>query len=313
MNTNGKQVSRWIIVGSLALGIGGLIPRCADAAMPQQADTQKSLEQVAGKGVVLMATAEAAPAAKAKASPKPAPGPSGGSSSSWTGFYVGGNAGGVKGTSDAFTYNVFSPTGYFATTSITAIAATGHQLLSPRGFTGGGTGGYNHQSGHWVLGVEGDFNSMHVKDDATGTALYPCCAPTNFTITQTVNTDWLVTARGRVGVTNGPLLVYGTFGVAMTNLNYKEDFIDTFAKAHESASKSGLVTGWTAGGGAEFTLATRWSMKIEYLFADFGSGPKTTSTNLTAFTPPIAFPTNVFTHTADLTAHIFRTGINYRF
>lgn len=168
-----------MIAGSLALGIGGLIPRCADAAMPQQPDTQKSLEQVAGKKVVLMAAPEAAPAAKAK----PAPGPSGGSSPSWRGFYIGGNAGGVKGNSDAFTSTVFSPTGYFALSSVPAIAGVGHQLLSPRGFTGGGTGGYNYQTGYWVIGVEGDFNSMHVKDDFTGTALYPCCAPTNFTIT----------------------------------------------------------------------------------------------------------------------------------
>lgn len=114
-------------------------------------------------------------------------------------------------------------------------------------------------------------------------------------------------------MTNGPALFYGTFGVAMTNLNYKEDFIDTFAKAHESASTSGLVTGWTAGGGVEFTLSGRWSMKIEYLYADFGSAIKTTSTNLTAFTPPISFPTNVFSHQADLITHIFRTGVNYRF
>ncbi|HXA85117.1 MAG TPA: porin family protein, partial [Candidatus Dormibacteraeota bacterium] len=59
------------------------------------------------------------------------------------GFYVGGYAGGVKGNSDAFTSTVFSPTGYFALSSIPAIAAAGHQPLSPRGFNGGGQVGYN--------------------------------------------------------------------------------------------------------------------------------------------------------------------------
>src|SRR5690242_2424499 len=98
----------------------------------------------------------------------------------WKGFYIGGNSGGVKGNSDAFTSTVFPATGpsYFAPSSVPAIAAVGHQLLSPRGFTGGGQAGYNFQTGPWVVGAEADFGSMHVKDDSTGTGIYPCCAPT---------------------------------------------------------------------------------------------------------------------------------------
>jgi outer membrane immunogenic protein len=234
----------------------------------------------------------------------------------WNGFYVGGNAGGVKGSSNAFTSTIFSPTGYFALSSVPAIAATGNQLLSPRGFTGGGTGGYNFQHGHWVLGFEGDFGVMRAHDRFTaGPTLYPCCAPTNFTITQTGNSDWLFTVRPRIGVANAHVLVYGTGGIAIANLDYKEDFIDTFATAHEFASTSGTQKGWTGGGGVEFKLGAgnHWSLKSEYLFVDFGTGLKTTSTNLTAFTPPIPFPTNIFTHQIDLTAHIFRSGFNYRF
>jgi outer membrane immunogenic protein len=32
-----------------------------------------------------------------------------------------------------------------------------------------------------------------------------------------------------------------------------------------------------------------------------------------AFSPPVAFPTNVFTHTVNLTSNIGRVGINYKF
>jgi len=233
----------------------------------------------------------------------------------FNGFYVGGYAGGAKGNSDAFTSTIFSPTGYFALSSVPAIAAAGHQPLSPRGFNGGGQAGYNLQRGHWVLGVEADFGSMRIMDDFNSTALYPCCAPTNFTVTQTVKSSWLVTARPRIGLAGGSWMVYGTGGVAMTNFDYSENFIDTFATAHESAATSSTLTGWTGGGGVEFRVGSgsRWSVKAEYLFADFGTGVKVTSTNLTAFTPPISFPTNIFSHQADLTAHLFRSGINYRF
>jgi len=236
------------------------------------------------------------------------------------GFYVGGYAGGVKGNSDAFTSTVFSatiPPNYFAPNSIPAIAAAGHQSLSPRGFNGGGQVGYNLQNGHWVFGVEADFGSMHIKDDFSSTATYPCCAPTNFTVTQTVKTNYLITARPRIGIASGPVMVYGTGGVAITSLDYKEDFIDTFAAAHESAATSSTLTGWTGGGGVEFKVggSGHWSVKAEYLFADFGTGVKVTSTNLTATfgSTTIAFPPNAFTHQADLTTHLFRSGLNFRF
>jgi outer membrane immunogenic protein len=239
----------------------------------------------------------------------------GGFGQDWNGFYVGGNVGGVKGDSHVFTYTLFSPTGYFAASSIPAIAFAGNTKVSPRGFTGGGQAGYNFQHGHWVLGAEADFGVMHVSDDAFTTAVYPCCAPTSFGITQTTSTDWLFTARPRIGVGNAFFVIYGTGGLAMTNLNYKAVFNDTFASAHESASASELATGWVAGGGVDFKTAanSHWSGRFEYLYADFGSGVQTTSTNLAAFTPAIPFPTNVFTHAADLTQHIFRAGVNYRF
>jgi outer membrane immunogenic protein len=45
----------------------------------------------------------------------------------WTGFYVGVNAGGAWGPSDPTTTTVFSPAGYFALSSVGAIATAGAQ------------------------------------------------------------------------------------------------------------------------------------------------------------------------------------------
>jgi outer membrane immunogenic protein len=228
------------------------------------------------------------------------------------GLYVGVNVGGNSGNSNAATSTVFSPTGYFATTSVPAIATAGAQTLSPTGFSGGAQAGYNLQHHHLVFGVQADFGGMNVSDKKSATATYPCCAPTAFTVTQFVGTDRLFTVRPRAGFTRGPLLVYGTGGLAVTDLEYTAVFTDTFATAHESARKSGNQSGWTAGAGAEFKLGHHWSALGEYLHTDFGS-VTVTSTNLTAFTPPVAFPTNIFTHKADLTGNVFRFGFNRRF
>ena len=99
-----------------------------------------------------------------------------------------------------------------------------------------------------------------------------------------------------------------------THLNANFLFADTFATANESASASATQLGWVVGAGfeKEFESLPGWSVKSEVLYVAF-PGVSATSTNLTAFTPPIAFPTNVFVHNVDLQALIARIGFNYRF
>jgi outer membrane immunogenic protein len=239
------------------------------------------------------------------------------------GFYLGGNAGGTVGSTGAATTTVFDSNGYFAPTSPAAIAIVGNQHLGPDGFTGGGQAGYNFQFGNMVIGGEIDFDSLRLTASASGTMAYPCCQLSTFTVNQTVQSSWMLTARPRIGYVHNHFLVYGTGGLAMTNLSYQEVFTDTFAAVHESGGIAKNVTGWTMGGGAEYQLARHWSLKGEYLYADFGKA-STTSTNLTAPTPTgpalralrptsTAYPSNVFTHSATPAAHIVRLGVNFRF
>jgi outer membrane immunogenic protein len=227
----------------------------------------------------------------------------------WSGFYVGGTLGGAWGTFDPSTSTVFSNTGYFATTSPPAIAAVGAQSFKPSGFTGGVEAGYNWQMGATVVGVEADFQAFHLSGSATGTGVYPCCAPATFTVNSQAQTDWLFTARPRLGFANNNWLFYVTGGLALTNLKGNFTFTDTFATAAESGSVSSTKVGWTIGGGVEAGLGGGWSLKAEYLYVDFGS-VSTTSTNLIAGT---AWPMNPFTHSTDLKANIARVGLNYRF
>ena len=229
----------------------------------------------------------------------------------WKGFYIGANVGGNLSRTDATTTTVFSPTGYFNITSPPAIAALSPQHPDSNGFVGGGQAGYNFQSGALVFGLEADIGAMTGSDTSSGTGVYPCCAPTTFTVAQRMEHSWLFTARPRVGVTAGKALFYFTGGLAVTNFNYRELFTDTFATAHESAVIDETKMGWTAGGGLEYQVRQHWSLKGEYLYADFGD-ERVTSTNLTA-PAAVAWPTSVFTHRADLRSHIFRFGVNYRF
>jgi outer membrane immunogenic protein len=228
------------------------------------------------------------------------------------GAYVGLTIGGVSNTANASTSTVFSPTGYFAATSVPAIATAGAQKLSPSGFTFGGQFGFNLQHHAFVLGVETDLGSMNLSATKTTTAPYPCCPGTGFTITQFVGTSYLFTLRPRVGVTAGPVLIYGTGGLAMTSVDYSALFTDTFAAAREGGDKTSTQAGWAAGAGVEFKVKKHLSLKGEYLHTDFGS-QTTTRTNLVAAVAPGTFPSNIFTHKVSLTGNVYRFGFNYRF
>ena len=227
-------------------------------------------------------------------------------------FYVGGNAGVVSGRVSPLTAPIFSPTGYFATTSTPAITtASAGQHFDPDRFTAGGQVGFTHQWDTFVFGIEADFGKLTSNKTSSTTVTYPCCVTTNFTITQATETSKLFTLRPRVGAAFGKVFVYGTAGAAFSHIKYSALFTDTFATAHESASFDSNELGWVAGFGAEFRVAKHLSVKGEYLRVGFGD--QTISQNLTASVPPFTFPTNVFNHSVDVSLNVVRAGVNFRF
>jgi outer membrane immunogenic protein len=232
---------------------------------------------------------------------------------SWTGAYVGVTAGVAFGSSSSNTSTIFDRAGYFAQSSVPAIAAVGAQSANTTGFTGGATIGFNKQINNFVLGVEGDFQYFGQNAETSRSGIYPCCAPTGFNIASKASADWLVTLRPRVGMLIAPnWLVYATGGLAISNINYKSAFTDTFATASAYNSFPSTAYGFAVGGGAEYALTANWSIKGEYLYVNFAKTSDTSAT-LQAFTPAVAFPTNTFTHSADLTSNIVRLGLNYKF
>jgi outer membrane immunogenic protein len=239
---------------------------------------------------------------------------------SWTGFYVGGNAGYGWGSSDVDTDAggpTFAP-GYFASTSFPVINAAGEGTLHPHSFVGGGQLGYNWQAGSIVAGLEADFDYFHMNAARTVSGVYPCCAASSpFTLTQSVSTNWLFTARPRVGWAANNWLFYATGGLAVTDLGTSQTFTDpvlSFFNALESINASSTKVGWVAGAGVEYGLSRNWSVRAEYLHVDFGSVSGTGALVPTAGliaqgnTAP-----NPFNHSANLTADMVRGGVNYHF
>jgi outer membrane immunogenic protein len=229
---------------------------------------------------------------------------------SWTGVYIGANAGYSWGDSEVSTTTVFNPAGYFFAGNVPAVNAAGAQIINPKGFTGGGQIGYNWQaSSATVVGLEADFEYYGLKGSVASGAVYPVRGGT-FAINQSVKTDWLATFRARLGFLVTPsTLFYVTGGGAVTNLQGTFAFNDVFG-AVEGASFNSSKFGWTAGGGVEWAMSGGWSAKAEYLFVSFPT--VTVTSNNLALAGPFQIPNQTFTHTADLDAHIVRIGLNYK-
>jgi outer membrane immunogenic protein len=233
---------------------------------------------------------------------------------SWTGFYVGGNAG--YAWADPFIASNFScPAGALCSvsnpTNLANITAGSTGPLSAKGFTGGVQAGYNWQSGSMVLGVETDINAFNVKGSHFA-AVPSVTTASIFNPSTSISTDWLFTLRGRAGFAVAPtVLLYATGGLAVAQAALSNAYTTTNNPANVGAgasSTSKTMVGWTVGGGFEWALSRNWSVKGEYLYADFGSISAATAITEVGSPNP-----NILATSTNLRTNIARAGINYKF
>jgi len=182
---------------------------------------------------------------------------------SWQGLYFGFNGGYGWGTS-------------------TLTGAGGSSNVKPAGALAGVQVGYNLQTGSFVYGVEGDVDYSWMKDTAALVAPCAGCEIRNY---------YLATVRGRFGYSFGQWMPYVTGGAAIGDVQ----FLTPAGGAHNVDR-----LGWTVGGGVEYAFFSKWSAKLEYLYADLGS----------ANCDAAHCGTSV---DADLRANIVRVGLNLHY
>ena len=223
----------------------------------------------------------------------------------WSGFYIGATAGYGFGN---------------ATTDLTPNAAAlggpgiglppfGPLPSGPRmtGFVGGGEIGYNWRFNNMLAGFEADlsYSSLKGSNSATGIPFIGGI----FQTTIDARLRWFGTVRGRLGfLASKDLLVYGTGGLAYgdakttvtgINLAVACPFNNCFS------GSTGTATGWTAGGGVEYAFAPKWTVKVEYLYLDFGNRSFVMSDAIN-----VGAAVTASTHQ---TVNDVRGGVNYHF
>jgi outer membrane immunogenic protein len=226
----------------------------------------------------------------------------------YAGFYVGANLGGVWGDTSASSLAgpgvgpiVVQPV------DVAAINAVNNGSSNTSGFTGGVQGGYNYVSNGVLFGIETDWGAMDVSQSASKSvnSAVLISPPLTFTTNQHVHTDWMWTLRPRLGFVSGDWLFYGTIGLAVTDVKSSFNYADTHSPGRvASMSVSDTKTGWVGGLGAAYAFDPQWSVRGEWLYADFGNVHGTAAT---------ADGFIKFDSEASVKANLFRVGLDYRF
>lgn len=179
----------------------------------------------------------------------------------WSGFYVGANLGGAW-TNDSV--NIPGNNLYGGLTE----------------FIGGVQAGYNFQAGHFLFGLEGDFDGV-----AFGHPDLP--TPTLGSVSQ----NWIGTIAGRAGLVEDRWLVYGKFGGGWVQ---SSAFVNSPGVTWQG---SDTRPGWLVGAGIEYGFKPHWTIKLEYDQVFLGNWNSSTA-------PPIALNRDI---------QMVKFGANYKF
>jgi high affinity Mn2+ porin len=214
----------------------------------------------------------------------------------WTGFYVGGHLGLGWGNSDWT-----AGPGISGTTELFQRIDT---FDNGGSFFGGLQAGFNYLLPNRVLlGAEADtsfpsFPTLPTGVNPFGVAIGGSSifnSPTLGPVSRTETVLAFGSLRGRIGYAPGNWLFYATGGFAWTS--NQQSLTQLSTGNTDMPYKTRL--GWVAGAGVERSLAPRWTVRLEYLYSDYGNS----TTNLFGVQPV----------TSDFRLQEFRLGLNYHF
>jgi outer membrane immunogenic protein len=229
----------------------------------------------------------------------------------WTGYYVGVTAG--YAFDQDHTFNTVGNT-----PAQIGDIATGLRPAYIRdrssGFTGGGEIGYNYQfpnttyfgGGGVVIGVEAD--AAYVGPGAN--SIYTSGA---FTSNFHSRTEFVGTARGRLGYAFNNVLIYGTGGFAYGGVDDNTSFFNAAGLNTFNGTRSTIKTGYAYGGGIAYAIPTTSfvnfmhsgavTLKAEFIHYDLG----TSSVLVPATTTGNSFTTRIKTE-----GNLVRAGLDYK-
>jgi outer membrane immunogenic protein len=209
----------------------------------------------------------------------------------------------------------------------------GYNWVFPGGAGYGGAGyggaGYGGAAG-WLVGVEADIQGASLHRSSNPLFLANAGEPgetASFTADSRLN--WFGTLRGRFGYAAGPVLFYGTGGLAFAgvrnnllatfNDGFDCDFVSCAVASLGPLNNNNTSTrwGWVLGAGIEWMFAPNWSLKGEYQYIALGSINQTSTAIIQTGSALVSgvdeFEGVIGTRRINENFNTVRIGVNYHF
>jgi outer membrane immunogenic protein len=262
----------------------------------------------------------------------------------WTGFYVGANAGYGWHNNNNNNNNGLFP--FLGAVPVGAFTPFGGSSSNNGGFLAGIQGGYNYQFGigqGFVVGAEADIDYASLGRNNNNSLLFSSFTVPQFpgtvfspsglaSSTSKNNNQYIGTVRLRAGYAFDRFLIYATGGLAYGGVNNNGNgfggaLVATTAPGFVIPASGGAIAavptqtviggattrssstkaGWTLGAGLEYAITNNWTVKAEYLYENFGNVRSAPGFVL----PGVAAAFNNSNRTLNL--NVVRLGVNYKF
>lgn len=223
---------------------------------------------------------------------------------SWTGFYLGVQAGGGFNPSNPDNISIVpSFPGAFPGSAF----GSNYESSFESGFVGGGHVGYDYQIDNWVVGAVLDINASDLGQRQSAFSSTPAF------YTAERDLDYFATGRLRAGYLVTPTtLAYATGGVAYGDVSYKFSANSAPFATAAAFSDSSDRWGYTVGGGLDFLVAENISIGVEYLYTNLGDDDSFTRFVAGPFGGGVGGFTD-FTGSDDFDFHTITAKLSYRF
>ena len=203
----------------------------------------------------------------------------------WSGFYIG-----LLGGKTFATHEIHGDRGAYDESRLE------YYKLKPKPFVGGLLLGYKMEFEQTILGIEADVLFGKKKDSFW----HPNTAAPQYDNAGFVELGIHGTLTARLGYSFESITPYVKGGLAWAHVKMQTGDLDGAAyDPSDFTSKKGVRAGWTIGGGVEYAINERFSIRAEYMYMDLG---KYTTTNRDR---------DQFRHKMDM--HSVRIGITYNF
>lgn len=215
----------------------------------------------------------------------------------WTGFYVGVQAG--------YAFGQDKTTLFVGGVPLNLGAIGVDTSYDTDGFVGGVHAGYNVQFGAFVAGVEGDLEYANVKGSRT---LADALLAPGYSATASTEIGFQGSLRARLGFALDRAMIYATGGLAFANVEHNYGVTlpagNVFGVPAGSYSERADETRWgyTLGAGVEYAFTSNLTARIEYRYTNLDS-----YNNVSTFLSPGDHARQ------EPDFHAVRAGVSYKF